>query len=256
MRTRSGVWGPRSIQAGFLVLLVLLWLWIGWTGAIPPIFVPPLDGVVVEFVRIILTGEVMEHLSVTLREIAVAYALSIGLGLAVGFAIGRSRYAVAIFEPLLAGIFAVPIVIFLPLFLLFLGIGPESKMAFGATYAFFPVVLNTIGGVGQVDQRLVTVARSLGATDWQMFRRVLLPAALPVIFTGLRMAIIIGFLAIIGAEMIAGFSGLGSEIVRLAEGMNTTEMFAYVLFVILIAVFLNLVLTRLQARIDRSSGLA
>ena len=69
------------------------------------------------------------------------------------------------FEPLLAGMFAVPLIVFLPLFILFFGIGMESEIAFGATYAFFPIVLNTIGGISQVDPRFVTVARSMGATE-------------------------------------------------------------------------------------------
>ena len=78
-----------------------------------------------------------------------------------------------VFEPLLAGIFAVPLVVFLPLFILFFGIGMESKIAFGASYAFFPIVLNTIGGISQVDPRFVTVAQSMGASEQQIFRRVL-----------------------------------------------------------------------------------
>ena len=126
-----------------------------------------------------------------------------------------------VFEPLLASVFAVPLVVFLPLFILFFGIGVESKIAFGAAYAFFPIALNTIGGISQVDPRFVTVARSMGASERQLFRRVLLPAALPVIATGLRIGCTIGFLSILGSEMIAGLRGLGSRIVTLAEGMNT-----------------------------------
>ena len=159
-------------------------------------------------------------------------------------------------EPLIAGLFAIPLVVFLPLFILFFGIGVESKIAFGATYAFFPIVLNTIGGISQVDPRFVTVARSMGATERQMFRRVLLPAALPVIVTGLRIGCIIGFLSILGSEMIAGLRGLGSRIVWLAEGMNTAEMFAYIVFVIIMAAILNMSLTRLQKRFSEAGGAA
>jgi ABC-type nitrate/sulfonate/bicarbonate transport system permease component len=168
--------------------------------------------------------------------------------LTVGYFVGRSRYAVLVFEPLLAGLFAIPIVVFLPVFILFFGIGMESKIAFGATYSFFPIALNTIGGISQVDPRFITVARSMGANDAQLFRRVLLPAALPVIVTGLRMGCIIAFLSILGSEMIAGLRGLGSRVASLAEGMNTAEMFAYILFVIVLAVLLNTALTRMQRR--------
>ena len=157
-----------------------------------------------------------------------------------------------VFEPLLAGLFAIPLIVFLPLFILFFGIGMESKIAFGASYAFFPIALNTIGGISQVDPRFVTVARSMGANDAQLFRRVLLPAALPVIVTGLRMGCIIAFLSILGSEMIAGLRGLGSRVAALAEGMNTAEMFAYIVFVILLAALLNTMLTKMQRRFSEA----
>jgi ABC-type nitrate/sulfonate/bicarbonate transport system permease component len=244
-------WRARAIQIGFVVLCVLGWIYVGNARLISPIFLPPLGRVVTELLRIVATGTVFVYLAVTLFELFAAYALALAAGLTVGFLIGRSRFWVAVFEPLLNGIFAVPIVIFLPLFILFLGIGIESKIAFGATYAFFPIVLNTIGGIGAVDSRFVTVAQSLGATRWQMFKRILLPAALPVIVSGIRIGFLIGFFSIIGSEMIAGLDGLGSQIVQLGEGMNTAAMFAYILFVILIAAILNTLLSLLQSRFNR-----
>jgi ABC-type nitrate/sulfonate/bicarbonate transport system permease component len=246
-------WRARAIQIGFVVLLVLGWIYVGEARLINPIFLPRLDRVIGELVRIVSNGTVFIYLAVTLFELFAAYALALVAGLTIGFAIGRSRFAVAVFEPLLNGIFAVPIVIFLPLFILFLGIGIESKIAFGATYAFFPIALNTIGGVGAVDDRFVTVARSLGATRWQMYKRVLLPAALPVIVSGVRIGFLIGFFSIIGSEMIAGLNGLGSQIVQLGEAMNTATMFAYILFVILIAAILNTLLSQLQSRFNRAA---
>jgi ABC-type nitrate/sulfonate/bicarbonate transport system permease component len=238
----------RAVQIAFVAAVLLGWLWISRTGAINPLFLPHLERVIEEFYLIVATGVVFTHLKVTVIEILIAYAIATAAGLAVGYAIGRSRRAITIFEPLLASIFAVPIIIFLPLFILFFGIGENSKIAFGATYAFFPIALNTIGGISQVDKRFITVAQSLGASDRQMFWRVMLPSALPVIVSGIRIAYIIGFLSVIGAEMIAGLQGLGSQIVRLAEAMNTAEMFSYILFVILIAMALNAVLSLAQRR--------
>ncbi len=98
----------------------------------------------------------------------------------------------------------------------------------------------------------------MGASEQQLFRRVLLPAALPVIVTGLRIGCTIGFLAILGSEMIAGLRGLGSRIVTLAEGMNTAEMFAYIVFVIILAMILNVTLSNMQRRFAerRSDGVS
>ena len=244
----------RGIQAGFLLLLFVAWDLVGRFGLINPIFVPNLWEVLDKFAGIIASGEVFGHLLVTVSEMLSAFALAATAGLLAGYVIGRSAYAAKIFEPLLAGVFAIPIIIFLPLFLLFLGIGVESKIAFGATYAFFPIVLNTIGGIRQVDPRLIAVARSMGATDSLMFRRVLLPAALPVIVTGIRIGGIIGFLAIIGGEMIASLDGLGSQIVRLGEGMNTAAIVTYIVFVIMLRTLLNPGLTWLPGRFVAGGG--
>ena len=244
----GSAWQARLIQGGFIAALLLLWDFVGQQRIVSPILLPALRAVFWKFTALVQTSALYTHLGVTLFELISAFLIASALGLSIGYLIGRSRYAASVFEPLLASVFAVPIIIFLPIFLLFFGIGPLSKIAFGATYAFFPIVLNTIGGIGQVDARYVRVARAMGADDYQMFRRVLLPAALPVIVTGLRIGCIIGFLSIIGSEMIAGFQGLGSQIVRLGEGMNTPEMFAYIVFVIFFAILLNLGLTALEKR--------
>ena len=130
------------------------------------------------------------------------------------------------FEPLLAGIYSVPIILFLPLYVLFFGLGPGSKIAIGTTISFFPIVLNTIAGFGYVDRIFITAARSMGASDVQMFRYVLLPAAFPVILTGLRIGFTVALLSILGSETIASLAGLGHKIVHLAEGMETATIMA------------------------------
>ena len=142
---------------------------------------------------------------------------------------------IRVFEPLFAGIYSVPIILFLPLYVLFFGLGPASKIALGATISFFPIVLNTIAGFGNVDRIFITAARSMGASDFQLFRYVLLPAALPVILTGLRIGFTVALLSILGSETIASLAGLGHRIVHLAEGMEMARMFAYIAFVVAIA---------------------
>jgi len=249
-------WQARGIQLGFLVLVALAWYYVTTARLVSQIFLPPLPLVFDKLVQVVQTGRFYENLAVTLYELFIAFIIASVAGLVVGYFVGRSRYATTVFEPLLAGVFAVPLIVFLPLYILFFGIGPESKIAFGASYAFFPVVLNTISGISQVDQRLIVVARSMGANERQLFRRVLIPAALPVIATGLRIGFTIGFLAILGSETISGLRGLGTRIANLSEGMNTPEMFAYILLVIFLAILLNFSLTHLQRRFSEKPGTA
>ena len=111
------------------------------------------------------TGEFWPDLKVTLSELAVAFALSCTTGVTLGYLVSRSSYLIRVFEPLLAGIYSVPIILFLPLYVLFFGLGPWSKIALGATISFFPIVLNTIAGFGYVDRIFITAARSMGASD-------------------------------------------------------------------------------------------
>lgn len=248
MKALTRSWQSRAVQMLFIAAVIAGWDYIGQHGLTSPIFLPPFRLVIEKLVKLVQTSAMYSHLYVTLFELAAGFGIAASAGLMLGYFIGRSAYATLVLEPLIAALFAIPIVIFLPVFLLYFGIGVESKIAFGAAYGFFPIVLNTIGGIAQVDPSYVRVARSMGASDAQMFRRVLVPAALPVIVTGLRIGCILCFLAIIGSEMIAGLQGLGTAIVKLGEAMNTAEMFAYILFVILLASLLNLGLSALQAR--------
>lgn len=240
-------WQARSVQAGAVFAVLAIWAFVGKMNFVSPILLPHIDQVASQFVRIVLSGEVFRPLAITIFEMLCAYVFAAAFGLTIGYFIGSSRFSTLVFEPLLAGIFAIPIVIFLPLFLLMFGIGPLSKILFGATYGFFPIVLNTIVGVSQVNPQLKVVGISLGASRWQMFHRIIFPGALPVILIGIRIGFIICFLGIIGAEMIAGFDGLGAKIVWLGEGMNTSAMFAYIIFVVLLATILNAILTVLQS---------
>jgi ABC-type nitrate/sulfonate/bicarbonate transport system permease component len=157
-----------------------------------------------------------------------------------------------VFDPLFSGIYAIPAILFFPLYVLFFGLGPASKIAMGITISCFPIALNTMAGFGNVEKTFVVAARSMGCSSYQLFRWVLVPAAAPVIVTGLRMGFILAFLAILGSETIASLSGLGHRIVMLAEGMDTARMYAYIAFAVGIAAILNVIVSFLEARARRS----
>ncbi len=242
----------RLIQAGFLVGLVLIWYLAATRWGVNRLLLPNPVAVYSDLLDILLSGEFVEDLQTTLGELAAAFAISATGGLALGYLISRSRYWIDVLEPLFAAVYAIPIILFLPLFVLFFGLGPASKIALGATISFFPIVINTIAGFGHVDRLLVTAARSMGASDYHLFRYVLLPAASPVILTGLRMGFTTALLSIIGSETLASLAGLGHRIVHLAEAMEMARMFAYIVFVIAIAVTLNAIVSALEARGKRN----
>ena len=246
-----GKLASRAVQAGFVVVLIGAW-YIGTTlGRISPILLPNPLNVYHELIDVLWTGEFVGDLRITLMELAIAFAISSTAGITLGYLISRSKYSIRVFEPLMAGIYSIPIILFLPLYILFFGLGPASKIALGVTTSFFPIVLNTIAGFGYVDRIFVLSARSMGASDYQLFRWVLLPAAFPIILTGLRIGFTVALLSILGSETIASLAGLGHRIVHLAEGMDTARMFAYITFAVAIALFLNTVTSTLEARARR-----
>ena len=241
----------RAVQIGFVGALIALWYFGTAYWGISRILLPNPVNVWNELKDVLGSGEYLPDLRVTLTELAIAFAISCITGVTLGYLISRSQYLIKVFEPLLAGFYSVPIILFLPLYVLFFGLGPGSKIALGTTISFFPIVLNTIAGFGYVDKIFITAARSMGASDVQMFRYVLLPAALPVILTGLRIGFTVALLSILGSETIASLEGLGHRIVHLAEAMETARMFAYIAFAVVIAATLNTVVSTLERRAKR-----
>jgi ABC-type nitrate/sulfonate/bicarbonate transport system permease component len=238
----------RGVQVGFLVVLLALWYVSTNYWGVSHLLLPEPTQVFHHFVDILSTGEFIPDLKVTLSEVAIAFSFSCITGVTLGYLISRSPYAIRVFEPMFAGIYSVPIILFLPLYVLIFGLGPMSKIALGGTISFFPIILSTIAGFGYVERIYIVSARSMGASEHQLFRYVLLPAALPVILTGLRMGFTVALLSIIGSETIASLAGLGHRIVNLAEGMDVARMFGYIAFVVAIAAILNTALSSLEAR--------
>ena len=250
-RERRDKWLSRGVQVGFLFALLLFW-YLGTTyWGVSHLLLPNPVKVWAELKDVLSSGEFWPDLKVTLSELAIAFAISATTGITLGYLISRSQYMIRVFEPLLAGMYSVPIILFLPLYVLLFGLGPGSKIAIGTTISFFPIVLNTVAGFGYVDRIFITAARSMGASDLQMFRHVLLPAALPVILTGLRIGFTVALLSILGSETIASLAGLGHKIVHLAEAMETARMFAYIAFVVAIAATLNTITSSLERRAKR-----
>src|SRR5262245_32021998 len=247
----EGRWASRTVQATFVLGLAGTWYVATNYGGISSILLPNPVAVYHELVDVISTGEFIEDLRVTLTEIVVAFSISSTLGVTLGYLISRSQYSIRVFEPLFAGMYSVPMILFLPLFILGFGLGPPSKIAIGTTVSFFPIILNTIAGFGYVDRIFILSARSMGASEFQLFRFVLLPAAFPIILTGLRIGFTVALLSILGSETIASLSGLGHRIVQLGEGMDTARMFAYIAFVVVIALILNTVVSTLEDRAKR-----
>jgi ABC-type nitrate/sulfonate/bicarbonate transport system permease component len=237
----------RSIQAGFLLLLVVSWAGVHALGLVPAFILPSPTRTFNELRQMTASGELWTTARVTLLTIALAYSIAALGGLLLGFLISRSTLATRFWEPVLAWIFAIPLTLFFPLFVLFFGIGPASKVAYGAVYGFFPVVLSAIAAFSAVEPLYIRSVNSMGASRWQEFRHVYLPSALPRIVAGLRVAFFITIAAVLGGETLASLSGIGNAVAAAGELMESSKIYAWLIVVVLATFMLNLLLNPAEA---------
>jgi ABC-type nitrate/sulfonate/bicarbonate transport system permease component len=219
------------------------WYWSTATGGVSRLFLPAPEAVWRALLQLVVTRQFWSAVEVTLITVAQAYAIAVVVGIAAGYLISRSRYRMDVLEPILAGLFTIPITLFFPIFILFFGIGTGSKVAYGATYAFFPIALNTIAAFANVEPHFLRAAKSMGASRWDTFRHVLVPSALPLLLSGMRIGFFICFAAVLGGETLSSVAGIGRNIALAAELMEPARMYAWITFVVLTALILNLVLS-------------
>jgi ABC-type nitrate/sulfonate/bicarbonate transport system permease component len=238
-----------SIQLGLFASIFAAW-YLATQSGVRRILLPPPELVWREMQGLWASGRLWASAVVTLNEIWQAYSIAVVAGIAIGFLVSRSRTLVRIFEPVLTGMFAVPLTLFFPLFVVFFGIGPESKVAYAATQCFFPIALNTIAGFANVDELYLRASRAMGASALGQFRYIYLPAALPITVTGLRIGFFICIAAVLGAETLAALSGIGKSIAQSAELMETARLYAWIAYVVTVSVTLNLLALAAEQRGD------
>src|SRR5258708_2858009 len=214
-----------SIQAAVIACLLGAWYFSTHSSKLLSLFLPPRERVWTAFRAIAASGRLWAAPKITLLTIAEAYAIAAVAGIAVGFLVARSERLLRLFEPMLSGMFAIPITMFFPLFILFFGLGPQSKIAYGATYAFFPIALNTIAGFSSVDRLFVRAIQSMGANGLQQLRHAYLPAALPGIASGLTSGVFICSASVLGRGTLASRPKIiGDQRVRAEVGVALFEL--------------------------------
>src|ERR671919_584967 len=154
-------------------------------------------------------GQLWSHVAATLERVAVGFATGAALGVGLGLAAGHLRAVRDVVEPVIELVRPIPPLAVLPLFIVWVGIGEPSKIGFITYATFFPIFLTTVTGVRQIDPLLLRAAQSLGAGGLRLFLRVILPAALPDILTGLRLGVALAFFVIVISEFIGAEHGLG-----------------------------------------------
>ena len=234
----------RFAQALSVAGLVLVWELAARVGVIDPLFVPA-PSAVLRAVGVI-GPEALGLLGETLAKTLVAYALAIALGVGAGLAIGGVRYLHDVLNPFLVALYALPKILVLPWILLAFGLAATPAVVYGVLQGFFPICLLVAGGVRDIDRTPLRVARSMGATSWQLYRKVILPAVLPAVLAGMRLGIVYCLLGVLVVEMFGGIRGMGFLLVSLANAFRAPELFAATALVSLLSIGVVLGLERLN----------
>lgn len=207
------------------LLLLLIWELSSQLNLIDRRFFPAPSAIAETAWRMIVSLELFEHMGATLRRVGIGYMMGAIPGITLGLILGLSQPARRIFGPIFSALYPVPKIAILPLILLIFGVGDASKFVVIAIGVFFLMFYNTMGGVLQTPQIYMDVARNAGANRFQTFRRIAFPAALPSIFTGLKLAAGSSYIIIAAAEFLGARSGVGFFIWASWQTFAVSRMF-------------------------------
>ncbi|WP_062362045.1 ABC transporter permease [Variovorax paradoxus] len=234
-----------------IVIFLALWEALPRLGVVSDAYLSPPSAVLASIAQLVDTGQLWKHVAASLQRSLWGLLLASFSGVVLGLLIGSSKRLAAIVDPVLQLFRQTSAFALFPVFILFLGIGELSKVAIIFWASFWPVLLSTVSGVKQVDRLLVNSALSMGASQRFVFFKVVLPASLPSIFTGVRLAGAYSITALVAAEMIGAHSGLGFLTLNSQETFQIPTMYAGILLLAVLGLLLNYLLALLERRLLR-----
>ncbi|MEI8152383.1 MAG: ABC transporter permease [Hyphomicrobiales bacterium] len=244
---------PAVLGAGSIVVLLLLWellpQLVTLQAGTKMLFTTP-SKIAVTLWNMIVTGKLWAPLSVSGTGFVVGLLLSVLVGLPLGVVLGRSRTLNAMFDPFVTAFNATPRLVFLPLLMLWFGLGVTAKVVIVFIGALFPILINTYEGVRNADRGLINVVRSFGGSEWDVARLVVVPNALPYIVAGLRLAIGRAILGVVVAEFFGAEDGLGVIMVQAASRYQVDVVFAG----LIVFAVLSLIMTGLVKLLENHLG--
>jgi len=245
-----------ALRSVSILCFFLLWYAVSWLNQhvwklFNPVMLPPPSEVLAAGIELTLSGELPRDIAASLYRVVLGFLMAAALGVGLGTVVGRSRRIEQLLDPPLEMLRPIPPLAFLPVLVLWFGIGEMSKVVFIAYAAFFPIFTTTCEGIKFVDLLLIRAAQTLGASEREIFRHVVVPAAMPSIITGLRVGFAQCLFVIVAAEFLAADSGLGYLINDARSFFLMSHMLLGAAVIGLIGFVFNWGLRRLEARILR-----
>lgn len=219
-----------------LITVGLVWEAVGRTQN--PHLLPPLSRVLTTWIELLLSGQLFQALGVSLQALVLGFMLSVLFGVPLGLLMGRYRRLESFLNIYMTALLTVPMISFIPFLVIAFGLGLHSRVWIVFLFAFVIIVINTTAGVRNVDPTFMEMARSFGAREGELFVKVVLPAALPMIMAGIRLGMGRAVLGMVTSEMILAVVGFGAMLMTFGASFNSPALFATLLTIILLAVAL------------------
>ena len=235
------------IRVASVVVTLAIWEWYG--RGVDPVFLSYPTAIISATPAMVMSGELPKALFSSLQSLVVGLAAAIVLGTSFGLIMGRYRTADAILSTQVSALYSTPNVALIPLLILWFGLGLLSKIVIVFLAAVFPIIVNTYSGVRNVSGNLVEVALAEGANERQVLSKIILPASLPFIMTGIRLSMGRAVVGMVVAEMFTAVSGLGGAIVYYGNAFATAKLFVVIIVLALLGVSLTEVVRYAERRL-------
>jgi len=244
-------WAARLFRRG-VVLAAFFGLWeVLPRTVVNPGYLPPFSEVARTVVDLFVSGEIYEHLAVSLQRSVEGFGLAVLVGIPLGLLMGGFRPLEEYLDPLVQTLRQTPVLALFPVFILCFGIGELSKVMMIFWGTVWPILLNTISGTKSVDPVLIRSARSLGIRRFQLFRLVVVPATLPAVLTGVRLGATFSVLMLVVAEYVGAKSGIGAFVINSQYAFQIPKMYAAIVILAALGLSVNALLVALERRAAR-----
>jgi NitT/TauT family transport system permease protein len=238
---------PNTLRLLSLITLGALWEAAGRGGNAR--LLPPLSKVIGAWIDLLVSGQLFSALAVSLQALVIGFALSVCFGVPLGLLMGRYRRLDDFMEVYMTALLTVPMISFIPFLVIAFGLGLQSRVWIVFLFTFVIIVINTSAGVRNVEPAYTEMARSFGAREGELFIKVILPGALPMIMAGIRLGMGRAVLGMVTSEMILAAVGFGAMLMTFGASFDSPALFATILTIVLLAVFLLALIQYLDRRL-------
>lgn len=234
-----------------VTLVIAIWQACWSAGMISPLFLSGPSAIVKQFWETLRHGTLLADMRFSGLNFLIGFGLALVTGVVLGVIIGWYRWVRLLFDPFVNALYAMPRIAMVPMIIIWFGVGMWSKVFIVFLSSFFPILINTVGGIRSVDADLLKAARAFCASDWQIFKTVAIPGSVPFILTGVRQGVAVGLIGVVVGEMFGGSQGVGFMVAYGGQTFATDTLFLGVMIIGFAGILLSILTEKLERRFSR-----